>query len=108
MNIFAKVREFAATENSDVVVVCAKGQIQSKRRLDDDESYVSGRTRIEKSGLDKLNAGILSFAGSDFLPDGGEPEVRAWTIKRNEGTWCSQQDTYRLSEGLYSRRDHRL
>ena len=45
-----KVREFAATENSDVVVVCAKA---SYHLLD-----------------------LISFLTA------GEPEVRAWTIKR--------------------------
>ena len=46
-----KVREFAATENSDVVVVCAKIESEMAELDDDEKAMFLEELGIEKSGL---------------------------------------------------------
>ena len=77
-----KVREFAATENSDVVVVCAKIESEMAELDDDEKAMFLEELGIEKSGLDKLVQSSYHLLDLISFLTAGEPEVRAWTIKR--------------------------
>ena len=77
-----KVREFAATENSDVVVVCAKIESEMAELDDDEKAMFLEELGIEKSGLDKLVQASYHLLDLISFLTAGEPEVRAWTIKR--------------------------
>ena len=69
-----KVKEFAKTENSSVLVVCAKELEDEEKQmfLDDLGLKTSGLEKIIKVGYETL--GEISYLTA------GEKEVRAWTI----------------------------
>ncbi len=79
-----KVREFAATENSDVVVVCAKIESEMAELEDEEKDMFLEEMGIEKSGLDKLVQASYHLLDLISFLTAGEPEVRAWTIKREQ------------------------
>lgn len=77
-----KVREFAATEGSDVVVVCAKIEAEMSELEDDEKAMFLEEMGIAESGLDKLVKASYRLLDLISFLTAGEPEVRAWTIKR--------------------------
>ena len=82
-NEFVKqVREFAATEDSDVIVVCAKIEEEISQLEDDEKEMFLEELGIEESGLDKLVKASYHLLDLISFLTAGEPEVRAWTIKR--------------------------
>lgn len=82
------VREYAAKEKSEVVVVCAKIE-QELSELDDEENAMFlEELGIEESGLDKLIKSSYSLLNLISFITTGEDETRAWTIKR--GTLAPQ------------------
>ena len=76
------VKKFAASEGSEAVVICAKIE-EELAELDDEEKKIFlEEMGISESGLDKLvKASYILLDLISFLT-AGEPEVRAWTIKR--------------------------
>ena len=77
-----KVREFAATEGSEEITICA-GIESEIAELDDEEKQVFlDDLGIEESGLDKLVKSSYSLLDLISFLTAGEPEVRAWTVKR--------------------------
>ena len=78
----AKVREFAATENSDVIVVCAKIEAEMAELDEDEKAMFLEEMGIGESGLDKLVKASYHLLDLISFLTTGEPEVRAWTIKR--------------------------
>ncbi|MEG0292245.1 MAG: redox-regulated ATPase YchF [Anaerovoracaceae bacterium] len=77
-----KVKEFAATEDSDVVVVCAKIE-EEISELDEEEKHMFlEELGIEESGLDKLVRASYHLLNLISYLTAGEQEVRAWTIIR--------------------------
>ncbi|MGI6722406.1 MAG: redox-regulated ATPase YchF [Anaerovoracaceae bacterium] len=77
-----KVRDFAAEEGSDVVVVCAKIE-EELAELDDDEKMAFLEDMgISESGLDKLIKASYRLLDLISFLTTGEDETRAWTIKR--------------------------
>ena len=78
----AKVREFAASEGFEVFVVCAQIE-QEIAELDDDEKKMFLEDLgLSESGLEKLIKASYSLLGLCSYLTAGEPEVRAWTIKK--------------------------
>lgn len=77
-----KVRAFAATEGSDVVVVCAKIEAEMSELEDDEKAMFLEEMGIAESGLDKLVKASYRLLDLISFLTAGEPEVRAWTIKR--------------------------
>ena len=63
-----KVKEYAAKENAEVIPLCVKI-----------EEELSG---LEESGLDKVIKKSYDLLGLMSFLTAGEPEVRAWTIKK--------------------------
>jgi len=77
----ARVREFAAGEDSEVFVICAQIE-QEIAELDDDEKQMFLEDLgISQSGLDKLIAASYRLLGLMSFLTAGEDETRAWTIK---------------------------
>ena len=77
----AKVREFAAENDSEVFVICAQIE-QEIAELDDDEKKMFlEELGLEESGLDKLVAASYRILGLHSYLTSGEDETRAWTIK---------------------------
>jgi len=77
-----QVREFAATEGSDVVVVCAKIESEMAELDDEEKEMFLEELGIKESGLDKLVKASYHLLDLISYLTAGEIEVRAWTIKR--------------------------
>lgn len=78
----AKVREFAATEGSEVIVVCAQLEAEIAELEDDEKAAFLEDLGIAESGLDKLVKSSYSLLNLISYLTAGEPEVRAWTITK--------------------------
>lgn len=76
------VRDFAATEGSDVVIVCAKIEAEMSELDDEEKEMFLEELGIAESGLDKLVKASYHLLDLISFLTAGEPEVRAWTIKR--------------------------
>lgn len=76
------LREFAATENSDVVVICAKIEAEMSELEEEEKAMFLQELGIQESGLDKLVKASYRLLDLISFLTAGEPEVRAWTIKR--------------------------
>ncbi len=78
----AKVRSFAETEGSDVVVVCAEIEAEMAELDDEEKAMFLEEMGISESGLDKLVKASYRLLDLISFLTAGEPEVRAWTVKR--------------------------
>ena len=77
-----KVREYAQAEGCEVFVVCAQIE-QEIAELDDDEKKMFLEDLgLSESGLEKLIRASYHLLGLISYLTAGEPEVRAWTIRR--------------------------
>ena len=75
-----KVREFAKTENSNVLVVCAKIEQELSELEDDEKQMFLEDLGLEASGLERIiKLGYETLGEISYLT-AGEKEVRAWTI----------------------------
>ncbi len=77
-----EVKEFAASENSEVAVICAKLEAELTELDDEEKAVFLEELGIEESGLDKLIKASYSLLDLISFLTAGEPEVRAWTIKK--------------------------
>lgn len=77
-----QVREFAETEGSEVVVICAKVEAEISELEEDEKAMFLEELGISESGLDKLIKSSYHLLDLISYLTAGEPEVRAWTIKR--------------------------
>ncbi|WP_101773041.1 redox-regulated ATPase YchF [Peptostreptococcus faecalis] len=76
------VREFAATENSEVVVICAQIEAEiSELETDEEKIEFLETLGLKESGLDKLIKSSYHLLGLISYLTAGPQEVRAWTIK---------------------------
>ena len=76
-----RVKEYAQTENADVIPLCVKIEEELSVLDKEDKEEMLGALGLEESGLDKLiKASYKLLVLMSFLT-AGEPEVRAWTIK---------------------------
>ncbi|WP_094606642.1 Ribosome-binding ATPase YchF [Sporomusa silvacetica DSM 10669] len=78
----AKVREYAAREGAEVIVVSAKVESEIAELPDDEAKEFLIDLGLEESGLDKLIRASFTLLGLMTFFTAGEPEVRAWTIVR--------------------------
>lgn len=76
------VKKLAESEGSDVIVVCAKLESEMAELDDDEKAMFLEELGIEESGLDKLVKASYRLLDLISFLTAGEPEVRAWTIKR--------------------------
>lgn len=77
-----KIKEFAKTEGSDVVVICADIEAEISQLDPEEREMFLTELGIEESGLDKLIKASYSLLDLISFITAGEPEVRAWTIKK--------------------------
>ncbi|MGN1083462.1 MAG: redox-regulated ATPase YchF, partial [Lachnospiraceae bacterium] len=78
----AKVREFAAQENSEVFVICAQIE-QEIAELDDEEKKMFlEELGLSESGLEKLIRASYHILGLISYLTAGPKETKAWTITR--------------------------
>ncbi|MBQ6899431.1 MAG: redox-regulated ATPase YchF [Firmicutes bacterium] len=78
----AQVREIAAGENAEVVVICASIEAEVAELEDDERAMFLEELGIDESGLDKLIKASYSLLNLISFLTAGEDECRAWTIKR--------------------------
>ncbi|MPL99322.1 Ribosome-binding ATPase YchF [bioreactor metagenome] len=83
-----KVKAHAESENSEVVVVCAKLEEELSGLEDDEKQEMLNEYGLTESGLDQLIRGSYKLLGLISYLTAGVQEVRAWTIK--EGTKAPQ------------------
>ncbi|MBE5884010.1 MAG: redox-regulated ATPase YchF [Lachnospiraceae bacterium] len=77
----AKVREFAAGEDSEVFVICAQIEQEIAELDDDEKAMFLEDLGLSESGLEKLIKASYSLLGLISYLTAGEDETRAWTIK---------------------------
>lgn len=78
----AAVRQFAASEDSDVVVICAKLEAEIAELDEDEKAVFFEELGITESGLDKLIKSSYHLLDLISFLTAGPQEVRAWTIRR--------------------------
>lgn len=83
-----KIKEYAAKENSEVVVVCAKMEAEIAELEKEERKQFLEELGLKESGLDKLIRAAYHLLGLRTYFTAGEQEVRAWTIR--EGTKAPQ------------------
>ena len=76
------VREYAKREDCEVFVVCAEIEQEIAELDDDEKSMFLEELGLKESGLEKLIKASYSLPGLISYLTAGEPEVRAWTIKK--------------------------
>lgn len=77
-----KVKEYAKTENSSVIVVCAQIEEEISQLEDDEKKMFLEDLGLSQSGLDKLVKESYSLLGLISFLTAGPMESRAWTIKK--------------------------
>ena len=78
----AKVRELAAKEGAQVVVICAKVESEiAELDAEESEEFLAD-LGLESSGLDRLIHAAFDLLGLMTFLTAGADECRAWTIKK--------------------------
>ena len=81
-SLVLKVKEYAAQENAEVIPLCVKIEEELSGLEDDDKKEMLEAMGLEESGLDKVIKRSYDLLGLMSFLTAGEPEVRAWTIKK--------------------------
>ena len=77
-----EVKEYAKKENAEVIPLCVKIEEDLSTLEDDDKKEMLEALGLEESGLDKVIKRSYDLLGLMSFLTAGEPEVRAWTIKK--------------------------
>ena len=77
-----KVKEYAKKENAEVIPLCVKIEEELSSLEDDDKKEMLEALGLSESGLDKVIKKSYDLLGLMSFLTAGEPEVRAWTIKK--------------------------
>jgi GTP-binding protein YchF len=77
-----KVREFAANEDAEVIVVCAKIEEEIAELEAEEKEMFLSELGIQESGLDQLIRAAYSLLGLATYFTAGVQEVRAWTFRK--------------------------
>lgn len=77
-----QVRDYAAQEGAEVIVICARIEEEIAELDDDEKAMFLSELGIEESGLDQLIKAAYSLLGLATYFTAGEQEVRAWTFKK--------------------------
>ena len=77
-----KVKEYAAKEKAEVIPLCVKIEEELSGLEDEDKKEMLEALGLEESGLDKVIKKSYDLLGLMSFLTAGEPEVRAWTIKK--------------------------
>ena len=77
-----KVKDYASKEKAEVVPLCVKMEEELSGLDDEDKKEMLQMYGLEESGLDKVIKKSYDLLGLMSFLTAGEPEVRAWTIKK--------------------------
>ena len=77
-----QVKEFAKTENAKVIPLCVKIEEELSCLEGDDKQEMLEALGLKESGLDKVVKTSYDLLGLMSFLTAGEPEVRAWTIRK--------------------------
>ena len=77
-----KVKEYAEKEKAEVIPLCVKIEEELSTLEDSDKKEMLEALGLEESGLDRLIKKSYDLLGLMSFLTAGEPEVRAWTIKK--------------------------
>ena len=77
-----RVQEYAENESAEVIPVCVKVEEELSGLEEEDKKEMLEALGIAESGLDKLIKKSYDLLGLMSFLTAGEPEVRAWTIKK--------------------------
>ncbi|GLB59215.1 redox-regulated ATPase YchF [Cytobacillus sp. NCCP-133] len=77
-----KVREFAAKDNAEVIVICAKIESEIAELEGEEKEMFLQELGIEESGLDQLIRAAYNLLGLATYFTAGVQEVRAWTFRK--------------------------
>ena len=80
--LYAKIAEFAATEKSEVIPVCAEIEAEIAELDGEDKEMFLSDLGIEESGLDRLIKASYALLGLISFLTAGPDECRAWTITK--------------------------
>jgi ribosome-binding ATPase len=75
-----KIKAHAASENSEVVVICARLEEELSSLEDEEKKELLSEYGLEETGLDKLISSSYKLLGLMSFLTAGVQEVRAWTI----------------------------
>ena len=78
----AAVREYADQNGCEVFVICAQIEQEIAELDDDEKDMFLEDLGLSEAGLDKLIKASYRLLGLMSYLTAGEPEVRAWTIKK--------------------------
>ena len=76
------VREYAKKENAAVIPLCVKIEEELSSLDGEDKKEMLEALGLDESGLDKVVKASYDLLGLMSFLTAGEPEVRAWTIKK--------------------------
>ena len=76
------VREYAQKEKAEVIPLCVKIEEELSGLEEKDKKEMLDALGLEESGLDKVIKKSYDLLGLMSFLTAGEPEVRAWTIKK--------------------------
>ena len=79
---YKKVKEYASNEKAEVVPLCVKIEEELSTLEKDDQKEMLDALGLKESGLDVLIKKSYDLLGLMSFLTAGEPEVRAWTIKK--------------------------
>ena len=77
-----KVKEYASRENAEVIPLCVKIEEELSGLDEEDKKEMLEAFGLKESGLDILIKKSYDLLGLMSFITAGEPEVRAWTIKK--------------------------
>ena len=77
-----KVCEYAKTENAEVIPLCVKIEEELASLDGEEQKEMLEALGLKESGLDKVVKASYDLLGLMSFLTAGEPEVRAWTIKK--------------------------
>lgn len=77
-----KVKEYARKEKAEVIPLCVKIEEELSGLEEEDKKEMLEALDLEESGLDKVIKKSYDLLGLMSFLTAGEPEVRAWTIKK--------------------------
>ena len=77
-----QVVEYAKQEKAEVIPLCVKIEEELASLEGDDKNEMLEALGLEESGLDKVIKASYDLLGLMSFLTAGEPEVRAWTIKK--------------------------
>lgn len=86
--LVARVKEFAAKEGNEVLVICARTEEEISQLPPEDAKLFLEDLGVSESGLDRLVKASYKLLGLISYLTAGEKETRAWTI--TEGTKAPQ------------------